>query len=563
MHQRRVSLVFVPLFATVLSVPSSADVTLPRLIGNHMVLQRDRPVPIWGWDNAGQEVTVTLGETKVAATAGKNGKWLVTLPAQKAAGPFTVVIRGSTEVHIKDVLFGEVWVCSGQSNMSWPLKRCIPHEHKEIAGGDLPRFRLIRLPHVMSTRPLGDDPNAVGFSEFGKQRDVREVPLMPRPADRAATLEREGDGWQLCSTVTARHYNAVGYFFGRELVRELDVPIGVINASWGGSKIEPWIPPAGYDSVPALKEISENLDKQLADRINYTKPTVIYNGMIHPLLPYVIRGAIWYQGESNGNEGRSYTHKMQALINGWRAAWKQGDFPFYFVQLPNYLQHGRPGLPADSDPQGGNGWARIREAQARVPGTVKNTGMAVTIDVGQAGDIHPSNKYDVARRLALLALAKEYGQKDVAHSGPIYKSMKVVGGMIELTFDHVGRGLFAARKSPIRAREAGVPLDFLDGLALAGAGAGMPEVEDKLDGFSIAGADQKWHWAEAVIEGDTIIVSSAEVEKPVAVRYGFSANPGRCNLYNRDGLPAAPFRTDSWEYLQYTDHTLSRIVERN
>jgi len=313
--------------------------------------------------------------------------------------------------------------------------------------------------------------------------------------------------------------------------------------------------------VPALKENAETLARQLSKPFNNTAPTVMFNGELHPLLPYAIRGAIWYQGESNGNEGDSYTLKMKALVNGWRKEWKQGDFPFYFVQLPNYVAHGGGNLPPDSDPEGGNGWARIREAQAKVPARVKNTGMAVTIDVGESGNIHPSNKYDVGRRLALLALARDYGRKDLVDSGPIYKSMKAHGNRIELSFEQVGGGLMAARKSPMRERENAEPIASLDGLRLAGANPERPKPVDKLDGFAIAGVDRKWHWAEAVIEGDKVIVSSPEVPKPVAVRYGFSANPGRCSLYNREGLPTAPFRTDDWKFLRYTDHTLGRIVQ--
>ncbi len=554
MQKHRLSLLLVPLLVLLLAVTASADVTLPRLIGDNMVLQRDKPLPIWGWDEAGQQVTVVLGQAKATAKAGKNGKWLVTLPAQKTGGPLSLSISGSSKVEVKNVLIGEVWVCSGQSNMDWPLHRCAPPHWKKIPGADLPKIRQIRLPTVMAATPLGDDSAAVGLTHFGKHRGTKKAVLMPRPTDRAATARDSGEGWQVCSPITARSsFMAVGYFFGRELHKELGVPIGLINSSWGGSKIEPWTPPVGFKSVPELKGISDSLDKRLAGRIDYNVPTAIYNGMIHPLLPYAIRGAIWYQGESNGNEGESYFHKKRALINGWREVWNQGDFPFYFVQLPNYLA-------ANNDPKGGDGWARIREAQSKVAANVKNTGMAVTIDVGEAGNIHPSNKYDVGRRLALWALAKDYGKNNLVHSGPIYKSMNAVGKTIELTFDHVGGGLMAARKSGVRSRDMAKPIDRLDGLAVAGAGTEMPKPVDKLDGFAIAGADHKWYWADAVIKDNKVIVSSPKVEKPVAVRYGFSRNPVRVNLYNREGLPASPFRTDTWKFLRYRDHTMSAIV---
>ena len=553
-----------PLFAALLVLMSAltarAALEFPWIIGNNMVLQRDKPVPIWGWDDPGQEVTVALGEARATATAGKNGKWLVTLPAQKTGGPHTITITGSSKVELENILFGEVWICSGQSNMGWPLHRCLPNTGEGIPGADLPGMRSVRLPNVMAAKPLGDDRAATGLGVYGKQAEIRKTPLMPRPPDRAATLKAEGAGWQVCSEATARHLTGVIYFFGRELSKELGMPIGLINVSWGGSKIEPWIPPSGYESVRALKENADTLAQRLAKPFNHTAPTVMYNGMIHPLLPCAIRGVIWYQGESNGNEGESYTLKMEALVNGWRKEWKQGDFPFYFVQLPNYVAHGGGAHPPDSDPKGGNGWARIREAQSKVPARVKNTGMAVTIDVGESNNIHPANKYDVGRRLALLALANDYGKKDLVQSGPVFKSMKVAGTRIELSFDHAGGGLLAARKSGIRSREEAKPSESLDGLAVAGVNPEMPKPVDKVDGFAIAGADRKWHWAEAALVDGKVIVSSPAVEKPVAVRYGFSANPGRCNLYNREGLPAAPFRTDDWKFLRYTDHTLGRIV---
>ena len=548
-------LVWVPLLVLTAAVTAAADVQLPRVIGNNMVLQRNKPLPIWGWDEVAQKVTVTLGEASATATAGQNGKWLVTLPAQNAGGPHILSIRGSSKVKLKNVLIGEVWICSGQSNMSWPLHRCQPPDRKIVPGADLPQIRHIRLPTVMAAKPLGDDSAAVGLTHFGKQRGTKQAVLLPRPPDRNATAKHPGAGWQVCSPAAARSsFTAVAYFFARELHKELGVPIGVINSAWGGSKIEPWIPPSGFESVRELKETLDSLDKRLGGRIDFNVPTAIYNGMIHPLLPYAIRGTIWYQGESNGNEGDSYVHKKRALINGWRKEWKQGDFPFYFVQLPNYLS-------SNNDPQGGDGWARIREAQSKVPAHLKNTGMAITIDVGEAGNIHPANKYSVGRRLAIWALAKDYGKKNLVYSGPIYRSMKAVGGTIELTFDYVGSGLMAAKMSEFRSRESAKPVDKLDGLALAGAGTEMPKPVDKLAGFAIAGADRRWHWADAVIKGNKVIVSSVKVKRPVAVRYAFSANPVRANLYNKEGLPASPFRTDTWKFIRYRDHTLSAIVD--
>ncbi len=520
------ALVWVPLLALASAYTVHADVQLPRVIGNNMVLQRDKPLPIWGWDEIGQEVTVALGEASATATAGKNGKWLVRLPAQKAGGPYPLSIRGSSVVELKNVLIGEVWIVSGQSNME-----ALVHQvgdpplgpRAEIPGADLPGIRHLWIPHVMAARPLGNEGAVAGRNEVG-----REVVITPRPPDRAANLNDAGSGWQVSGPEAASRFTAVGYHFARKLHGELNVPVGLVTATWGGSPVEPWIAP------DAMAQVKDQPMGPLTQRPHF-RSSVTYNAMIHPLLPYAIRGAIWYQGESNGFEGESYLRKKRALIEGWRKAWNQGDFPFYFVQLPGYQS------PTD-DPQGGDGWARVREAQGKVAATVKNSGMAITIDIGEANDIHPMNKIDVGRRLALWALARDYGRKSLVHSGPLFKSMKAAGQTIELSFDHVGGGLMAARKPGPRSPE-------------------MPKPVDKLDGFAIAGADQKWHWARAIIEDDKVLVSSPEVAKPVAVRYAFSGNPVRANLYNREGLPAAPFRTDTWKFLRYRDHTMGEIVD--
>ncbi len=514
------------------AVTAHAEVQLPRVIGNNMVLQRDMPLQIWGWDEAGQEVTVSLGEASATAKAGKNGKWLVTLPAQKAGGPHSVLISGSSKVELRDVMIGEVWVCSGQSNMEVTSAYCMIHpEHmpRDFDQIDVPRIRQLWLPTIMAEKPLGDDSVAEGITVVGKKSEQRKAVLMPRPPDRADTVRFRGDGWQ-----TSGFYSQVGYWFARRVYKDLHVPIGLIHSSWGGSPVESWIP------SEAMAQIKDLPMGPLTHQPHF-RSSVIYNGMIHPLLPYTIRGAIWYQGESNGYEGDSYVQKKRTLIEGWRKVWGQGDFPFYFVQLPNYIAHGlQPPFPQDTDPKGGDGWARIREAQSKAAASIKNTGMAVTIDVGEEGNIHPNNKIDVGRRLALWALAKDYGVKDLVYSGPTFQSMKTVGKTVELTFAHVGGGLMAAKKESARSTE-------------------MPKPVDKLDGFAVAGADQKWHWADAVIKDDKVVVSSDKVAQPVAVRYAFSKNP-HGNLYNREGLPTSPFRTDSWKFVRYTDHTLGSIA---
>ena len=493
-----------------------AEVTLPRIIGNNMVLQRDMQVPIWGWASAGEEITITLGtedgdaeplfSTTVIADA--EGNWQVKMPAMQAGGPYKLRVAGNNTLELTNVLFGEVWVCSGQSNMQWSVSASKDSE-AEIAAADYPNIRLFYVPRVPSGLP---------------QNDV------------------EAD-WYETTPETIANFSAVAYYFGRKLYKNIDVPIGLINTSWGGTRIEPWTPPAGFASVPTLESISkeiqeahENYLQQLPQKMkdieawiaetrkaletdahltempdnrhplrHQARPTGLYNGMVHPLVPYAIRGALWYQGESNLREGMLYHEKMKALINGWREVWGQGDFPFYFVQLAPFNYGGRNASPFFL-PQ-------IWEAQTATL-AVPNTGMAVTTDIGNLRDIHPRNKQDVGRRLALWALAKTYGREDVTYSGPLYKSMTVEGNKIRLSFDYVGSGLMARDEKP-------------------------------LTWFEIAGEDKQFVEAKATVDGNTIVVSSDTVANPVAVRFGWhqSAEP---NFVNKEGLPASPFRTHRW-----------------
>ncbi len=453
------------------SFSAVAAVKLPSVIGDHMVLQSGQPVPIWGWDDAGVEVTVTLGHATAKAKAGDDGKWLVKLPAMEAGGPHEITIVGSDTITVKDVLVGEVWLCSGQSNMEWTV-RSSNNPQEEIAAADHPRIRHIKIPHIPAAEP---------------QSDVAS------------------SGWQMCSPETVPHFTAAGYFFGRTLQEELDVPIGLIGSNWGGTRIEPWTPPEGFCQVPALKDIADNLDKfpaKQGDKIVHQSPLALYNGMISPLVPYGIRGAIWYQGESNNGEGMLYHEKMKALIAGWRTIWEKEDLAFYFVQLAPYRYGGDP-----------TRLAGIWEAQTATL-AVPHTGMAVTVDIGNVRDIHPRNKQDVGKRLALWALAKNYGREGLVYSGPLYKSMAVEGNRIRIAFDHIGGGLIARDKKP-------------------------------LGHFAIAGEDKQFVEATAEIDGETVVVSAEAVAKPVAVRFGWhqEAEP---NLSNKAGLPASPFRTDSW-----------------
>lgn len=449
-----------------------AEVRLPAVLTDHMVVQREKPILVWGWDDAGSEVVVSIGGHQAAAKADADGRWQVALPPHKAGGPHSIKIKGTSELTLTDVLVGEVWLCSGQSNMEWTVNNS-NNPKEEVAAANHPQIRHIKIPHVPADQP---------------QSDV------------------SSQGWQVCSPQTAGNFTAVGYYFGRKLQQELEVPIGLIGSNWGGTRIEPWTPPEGFRAVPALKNIADNLKdfpaKNKEGRINHQSPLALYNGMISPLLPYPIRGAIWYQGESNNGEGMLYFEKMKALVAGWRSVWNNPEMPFYFVQLAPFKYGGDP-----------TRLAGIWEAQTKAL-EIPHTGMAVTVDIGNVKDIHPRNKQDVGKRLALWALAKDYGMKDVAYSGPLYRGMKVDGNKVVLSFDHVGDGLVSRDDQP-------------------------------LSWFTVAGDNKAFVEAKAEIVGDTIVVSSDSVEKPVAVRFGWhqEAEP---NLSNSHGLPASPFRTDAW-----------------
>ena len=511
-------LLFIGFLPLLIGSITYAGVTLPRVIGSNMVLQRNTQAPIWGWASQGEKITMTLNAeaedaepiSTTTAVADADGNWQVKLPAMAAGGPYTLRIEGSNtlELELTNVLFGEVWVCSGQSNMQWPVSVSNDSE-EEIAAAMYPKIRLFNIPQVPSGLP---------------QQDV------------------EAD-WYETTPETIPNFSAVAYYFGRKLYKNLDVPIGLINTSWGGTLIEPWTPPAGLAGVPALASISKEVEDiqsnyraQLPEKINAIeawitetgkaletnaplkpmpdnthplmdqgRPTALYNGMVHPIVPYGIRGALWYQGESNHQDGMIYHEKMKALINGWREVWGQGDFPFYFVQLAPFNY---------SNQEGGQFFLpKIWEAQTAAL-ALPNTGMAVTTDIGNPRDVHPRNKQDVGRRLALWALAKDYGRDDVTYSGPLYKAMAIEGNTIRLTFEHVGSGLTARDNEP-------------------------------LTWFQLAGEDKQFVEAKATIDGDTVIVSNDAIENPVAVRFGWhqSAEP---NFINKEGLPASPFRTDAW-----------------
>jgi sialate O-acetylesterase len=526
------------------TMSAHADVTLNGLFTDHMVLQREIPVAVYGAAEPGEKVTVAFSGQEKSATASKDGTWSVQLDAMKASTNAAVMtVTGKNKLEVKDMVIGDVWVCSGQSNMAWTQADC--KRPDDIKEANFPLIRQFLVPAQVSSYPAAD------------------VSSSPVKGGKSA--------WAVCTPQSAAGFTAVGFYFGRKIHQETGIPIGLIKTAWGGTQVEPWCTPSGLATVPELAKDKEKLDKQMQEyrgKFKAMLPRIeayaaesrkaldtgaelpvpieslpypisnrepigwhcLYNGMINPLVHFGIKGVLWYQGESNGREGDSYFQKKRALIGGWRKAWNIGDFPFYFVQLANYQ------TPTDK-PEGGDGWAKIRMAQLKTL-TIPNTGMAVAIDladVGNPGDIHPKNKKDVGERLALWSLAKDYpstvlkaGGKaaDIVYSGPLYRAMKIEEGKIRIAFDSVGTGLTAATKKGYD-----------------------PMVQDptgKLKKFAIAGEDKKWVWADAVIEGKTVVVSSPEVPKPVAVRYAFSGNPDGCNLYNNEGLPASPFRTDEW-----------------
>jgi sialate O-acetylesterase len=466
------------------AVPCAADVRLPRIFGNQMVLQRELPVRVWGTADPGEKVTVTIGKNESSATANEKGKWKVELPPLSAGDPVEVKVAGKNTITLHDVLIGEVWVCSGQSNMGMTVGGAADAA-KEIAAAKHPQIRLFSVPLIPQDHPVDD---VDGY-------------------------------WKECSPESVPNFSAVAYYFGRYLHEQLNVPIGLINTSWGGTRIEPWTPPAGFHAVPAVTSILTDLEKnppvvppkvkgkkgkkqrQAGPQLQQT-PTYLYNGMVHALVPFGIRGAIWYQGESNLPEGMMYYEKMKALITGWRTVWNEGDFPFYYVQLAPFHYGAKPTL-----------LPLMWEAQTAAL-SIPDTGMAVINDIGNLKDIHPKDKQDVGKRLALWALAKNYG-KQIVYSGPLYKEMGVEGASIRVKFNHAGGGL-AARD--------GKPLNW----------------------FTIAGEDKKFVDAEAKIDGDSIIVSSKDVTKPVAVRFAWSQD-AEPNLANAEGLPASSFRTDNWK----------------
>jgi sialate O-acetylesterase len=624
-----------------------ANVSLPKIFGDNMVLQRNKQIPIWGWADANEKVTVQFDHQTKSVTADKDGNWKANLDKENAGGPFQLVIKGTNTLTFRNVLVGEVWICSGQSNMEMPIEGWgkINNYEQEIAAANYPEIRHIKIPNTINTVPQKDIPNGE---------------------------------WKICSPATAGDFTAAGYFFARELYNQLKVPIGLINTSWGGTMVETWtsreafensdefksmiaqMPSLNLDSLSkarqeaAAKKIEalqsslpkageaddwKNMDfddskwpkmqlpslweqKQLHDLdgvvwfrktidvsgndagkeatlelamiddndvayVNGVKvgatnsynahrkytiparvlkggknniavhvedtgggggiygeasdmkltignnvislagdwafkveqiyggansvgpnsyPTLLFNAMVNPLIPYAMEGVIWYQGEANADRAYQYRKAFPLMISDWRKHWNEGNFPFYFVQLASFNS-------ANGNSKNGSTWAELREAQTMTL-SLPNTGMAVTTDIGNSTDIHPKNKQDVGKRLAAIALHNVY-KKDVVFSGPIYKSMQVDGNKVKIYFTNIGSGLMSKN--------------------------------GELKGFEIAGADKQFHTATAMIEGDHVVVYSDSVNNPVSVHFGWMDDAGVDNLFNKEGFPASPFRTDDWK----------------
>jgi len=509
------SLLLTLLLALSSGFPANAEVTLPAVFGPHMVVQREMPVRVWGWASPGERIAGSLGDHSFAATAADDGRWSATIDPLTAGGPLTLTVKGADQsLQIPDVYVGEVWLCSGQSNMAMTVNRVL-NADQEIAAADFPMIRMFRESSPHSTSPQ----------------------------------EKCSGTWSVCGPDTVSGFSATAYFFGRELSRKLNVPIGLINSSVGGTSIESWTSmdaqlknPAVEPCLARWKADDDAFDPEAAQaryetalkrwealrdtarenrtapprkpvlavqpRNDRNHPSNLFNGKIQPLVGYTLRGAIWYQGENNAGRGLAHLYgaQLETMITDWRTRWGQGDFPFAWVQLPNYRA-------AQTQPSETSGWVLVQEGMRKTLDRVPGTGMAITVDIGEATDIHPRNKQDVGRRLSYWALGDVYGG-DETTSGPLYLDQRIDGNHVLVEFNHTAKGLVAK--------------------------------DGELKGFAIAGKDRQFHWAKARVEGKCVVVWSDQVASPVSVRYAWASNPD-CNLFNSAGLPASPFRTDNWD----------------
>jgi sialate O-acetylesterase len=486
---------------------SRAEVKLNGIFADHMVLQREEADPVWGTADPGEQVTVAFRDQKVSTAADEHGTWRCNLENLALGDPGTLTVRGKNTVAVNDVLVGDVWLCSGQSNMGFELNAA-EKAATEIAAANHPQIRMFRMKLVTSPKP--------------------ETATQP-------------SSWQVCSPETAPHFSAVAYFFARDVQEAIHVPIGIVNSSWGGTGINAWTSTEGLESDPICAAALSDWDKQMAaypgtyaayeakladwqKRADAAKaagtlftirkpapppgpgdrntPAGLFNGMIHPIMHFAYKGIVWYQGEQDASKYARYRSWFPVMIKQWRHDFGQGDLPFLYVQLPN----------DNSEGAYSTSWAFMRGVQAEAL-SLPNTGMAVTIDVGEDANVHPKKKQPVGQRLAWIAEAKVYGMK-VPYEGPIFKSATIDGDAMVVHFE---RGA--------------------EGLRMKG---------DKLNEFTVAGADKQFRPAQAVIDGQTIRVTSPDVPHPVAVRYAWR-NGSSANLYNKDGLPAGPFRSDRWQ----------------
>lgn len=481
---------------------SVAQLWVPALFTDNMVLQCDMEVPVWGRTTPGEKVSIQIGKSQVETFANSEGKWKVSIGPLNAGGPYEMLISGEDSIRIRNILAGEVWICSGQSNMAMEVRSC-QNAEEEISAADYPAIR-----HFQAKRSKASTP---------------QEELSPSGGGTSSWLNT----WEICDSSTVGHFTGSGYFFARELHRARNVPVGIIHASWGGTTAEAWTPTDTLHNDPALRDILrdwpeynndeawltseyEKFAKELESArqegrdlpLYFNQPSVLYNGILAPLIPFGIRGVLWYQGESNAYRACQYRDLFPAMITGWRRKWNQGNFPFLFVQLANY--HFEPQV-----------FPELREAQTMTL-DLPATGMAIAIDIGDSADIHPKNKQEVGRRLFLAARKTAYGEELIS-SGPVFKKMFIDEDKCWILFDHVGNGLTA-------------------------------KGNDELKGFSICGPDSVFREAKARIDGQQVVVWSEDIPNPKAVRYAWANHPGDCNLYNKSGnevcLPASPFRTD-------------------
>ena len=471
--------IIVGLILLLCSFSGYAEVVLPKILGNGMVLQREKPVPIWGTAAAGEKVTVKFNNQAKTTTADASGNWKVLLDAMPASAKgATLTISGTNTIQLTDILVGEVWLCSGQSNMLYEMRK-----NSKVAK-----------PDTMTTAY-----SPVDELEHAHNPQIRIFLVTQKNLAKPDSMH---SGWSIAQDSVLRAFSAAGYFFAKNLNHDLNVPVGVVCAAVSGSRIEPWIPEAAFNDSPYFKRVSKDSAKVSGADGKF------WNRMISPLAPLAIRGFLWYQGEANMTETVSYIHKMQLLINSWRNAWNEATMPFYYVQIvPYYYSKMDPKtvIPPQTLP-------RFWEAQSMVQ-NIPNTGMIITTDLNDdPKNLHPTFKWEIGRRLELLALAKTY-KKPVMYSGPVYQQMHISGSKIILDFTHTGSGLISRDGKP-------------------------------LSHFTIAETDGVFTDANAIIKGNTVVVSAPSVSKPTAVRFAWSED-AQPNFYNKNGLPAAPFRTDN------------------